>query len=257
MLVAMKAANDDVGGYRKAAPDEQGEVVIRQHYPYLALTVWSSEGFGTTRGAATPHALVQVLCRGAGYVQGDAAARHADGAYSFRGRSDEVMNVGGNRIGTEEIESAILLDRARDGSPLLNCCGGRHEGCDARHRAVRLPHSAAKAELTQIDIGRIRSTVSARVGPVAAPSRFIVVPSLPETYSGKYMRRLLAMVDDEPLGDLGALRNVDCVDPLREAVAKSAKPIASAAKAAPVAMPVQPVVAVPSVEELTKTVMTL
>ena len=56
-----------------------------------------------------------------GYVQGDAAVRHADGAFSFCGRSDEVMNVGGNRISPAEIENAILLDRSRDSSPLLNC----------------------------------------------------------------------------------------------------------------------------------------
>ena len=61
-----------------------------------------------------------------------------------------------------------------------------------------------------MDEGRIRETVKVRVGAVAVPSRFVVVPALPETYSGKYMRRLLrAMVDNEPLGDLGVLQGVD------------------------------------------------
>ena len=55
-------------------------------------------------------------------MQGDAAVRHAGGgAFTFHGRSDEVINVGGNRIGTEEIENLLLLDREHAGSPVLNC----------------------------------------------------------------------------------------------------------------------------------------
>jgi non-ribosomal peptide synthetase component E (peptide arylation enzyme) len=51
-------------------------------------------------------------------VQGDASVREADGSFTFRGRSDEVINVGGNRIGTAEIENALLLDREFPGSPV-------------------------------------------------------------------------------------------------------------------------------------------
>ena len=75
--------------------------------------------------------------------------------------------------------------------------------------------------LSPIVEGRIRATVQERVSSVAVPARFIVVPELPETYSGKYMRRLLrAILAGEPLGDLGALKNSDCVELIRAAVAQ-------------------------------------
>ena len=106
----------DIASWRKAVPGEQGEVVIRRPYPYLALTVWSSNDFGSPSWRGDLERWSRYFASSVGYVQGDAAVRHTDGAYSFHGRSDEVMNVGGNRIGTEEIESAILLDRTRGDS---------------------------------------------------------------------------------------------------------------------------------------------
>ena len=200
VLVAVMDSSEEVVGYRKAAPNEQGEVVIRQHYPYLALTVWSSEGFGLPAWRGDMQRWKKYFAQGAGYIQGDAAVRHADGAFSFRGRSDEVMNVGGNRIGTEEIESAILMDRARDSSPLLNVAVVGMKDAMLGTAPCAFLILQPGAHLTALDEGRIRETVKTRVGPVAVPSRFVVVPSLPETYSGKYMRRLLrAMVDNEPV----------------------------------------------------------
>ena len=63
-------------GWRKAMPGEQGEVVIRQSYPYLALTVWSSDGFGTPAWRGDLARWSSYFATGAGYVQGDAAVRH-------------------------------------------------------------------------------------------------------------------------------------------------------------------------------------
>ena len=107
--------------WRRARDGEPGEVAIGQQFPYMALTVWRSEGFGTDRWRGDIRRWASYFAEGAGYVQGDTAVRHASGAYSFRGRSDEVINVGGNRIGTEEIENALLLDRELPGSPVGNC----------------------------------------------------------------------------------------------------------------------------------------
>ena len=68
------------------------------------------------------------------------------------------------------------------------------------------------AEWTATDISRVQQAVANHLSSLAVPSHLIPVAALPETYSGKYMRRLLhALVDDEPLGDLGALKNPDCV----------------------------------------------
>jgi 3-oxoacyl-(acyl-carrier-protein) synthase/acyl carrier protein len=129
------------------------------------------------------------------------------------------MNVGGNRIGTEEIESAILLDRTLEHSPLLNCAVVGME--DAVLGTVPCAFIVLKqgVALLAADEGRIRATVQAQVSPAAVPSHFVVIPMLPETMSGKYMRGLLRTVlAGEALGDLGALKNPDCIDPLRRAV---------------------------------------
>lgn len=205
---------------RRAAAGEQGEVVIQQPHPYLALTVWQSDGFGTSAWRGNLQRWARYFASGAGYVQGDAAVRYADGAYTFHGRSDEVMNVGGNRIGTEEIESAILLDRACEGSPLLNCAVVGADDVVLGTAPCAFLVLRPGSVLSSSDEIRIRATVQARVSSAAVPSRFVVVPALPETYSGKYMRRLLrTIVAGEALGDLGALKNPECVQSLLDAIA--------------------------------------
>ena len=102
------------------------------------------KGFGTPEWRGDFERWARYFAPGAGYVQGDTAVQHVDGAYTFHGRSDEVMNVGGNRIGTEEIENAILLDRTREGSTLLNCAVvGMADPCSALRRAPSLSCSRA------------------------------------------------------------------------------------------------------------------
>ena len=114
---------DELGvneSYQIAADGVQGEVVIRQRYPYQALTVWASAGFGQAEWRGDVQRWGKYFVPQVGYVQGDAAVRYKDGAFTFHGRSDEVINVGGNRIGTEEIEGALLVDTQRADSPLRN-----------------------------------------------------------------------------------------------------------------------------------------
>ena len=241
------------GGRRTAVPGEQGEVVIQQSYPYLALTVWSSDGFGTPTWLGDLARWGKYFA-GTSYVQGDAAIRHADGAYTFHGRSDEVMNVGGNRIGTEEIESAILLDRTREGSPLRNCAVVGM----ADHVLGTVPCAflvlEPGTELSATDEGRIRATVQERVSSVAVPARFVAVPALPETYSGKYMRRLLrSMIAGEPTGDFDALRNPECIQALRAAIV-SGEGLHLIARAANYESPVDSASA-PTADELALTVL--
>ena len=127
-------------------------------------------------------------------MQGDAAIRHADGAFTFHGRSDEVINVGGNRIGTEEIESALLVDTERAGSSLRNCAvvGMPDEVLGTVPVAFLVLQPGATLSAT--DEGRLRALVQGKLGSVAVPAKFIIAEALPETYSGKFMRRLLQLV---------------------------------------------------------------
>ena len=206
-------------GWHPADAGEQGDAVIRRRYPYQALTVWQSAGFGSTTWCGDLKRWGGYFQKTAGYVQGDAAVRHADGAFTFHGRSDEVINVGGNRIGTEEIESALLLDTKRAGSSLLNCAvvGMPDEVLGTVPAAFLVLEPGAT--LSASDEGRLRGLVQRRLSSVAVPARIVVTEALPETYSGKVMRRLLQLVlAGAPLGDLGALKNPSCVEPLQRAV---------------------------------------
>eukprot|EP00964_Phaeocystis_antarctica_P010108 scaffold5531_cov79-Phaeocystis_antarctica.AAC.3 len=188
----------------------------------MAHTVWQSEGFGDAAWRGDSARWATYFVAGVGYVQGDAAVRYASGAFSFHGRSDEVINVAGNRIGTEEIENLLLLDRESPGSPVLNCAVvGMDDPLLGTVPAAFLILRPG-ATLQQSDEARLRALVHSRHSAAAVPVRFLVSPALPETYSGKYMRRLLrAMLNHVPLGDLGALRNPECVAPLWEAVQRS------------------------------------
>ena len=211
--------DDNLTGFRAAAEGEQGECVIQQRYPYQALTVWQSAGFGTPEWEGDIARWGKYFEAGAGYVQGDAAIRHPDGSYTFHGRSDEVMNVGGNRIGTEEIESALLVDTQRVDSPLRNVVvvGTPDEVLGTVPVAfVVLQQGAA---LRGADEGRLRALVQKKLSSVAVPKKFIVAEALPETYSGKFMRAILQkMLSGTSVGDLGACKNADCVEPLLRSV---------------------------------------
>ena len=75
------------------------------------------------------------------------------------------------------------------------------------------------AVLCSADKGRLRALVQEKLSSVAVPKKFIVVESLPETYSGKYMRAILQkMLAGTPVDDLGACKNADCIEPLLRSV---------------------------------------
>ena len=219
-------------GYRVAEPGERGEVVITRPYPYLARTVWGDgdhilspdwqgdnqrfrekyfDRFTDESGQPLPV-----------YVQGDFAVKYEDTSFTFHGRSDDVINVSGHRMGTEEIEGAILKDKTlRPDSPVGNCIvvGAPHR--DKGQAPVAFVLEAPERVLHQDDINRLQSLVREEKGAVAVPQDFIPVSAFPETRSGKYMRRMLkALILEQPLGDTSTLRNPECLDELGEKIAR-------------------------------------
>ncbi len=221
--------------WRRAGPDEKGEIVITLPYPYLARTIWGDtdhftvESDGATarlsqgwKGDAARYAdTYWRRWRGAwAYTQGDFAIHYDDGSFSLHGRSDDVINVSGHRIGTEEIEGAILRDKVLDpASPVGNVLviGAPHREKGVTPIAFVTPVAGRK--LTQDDKRRLTDLVRTEKGAVAVPSDFIEVSEFPETRSGKYMRRMVrAVVEDADVGDTSTLRNPDSLDELRRAV---------------------------------------
>ena len=213
--------------WRKAEPGEKGELVINRPYPYLARTIWGdADNLGTDAWRGDLDRFTSVYfdrwSGGFAYTQGDYARQHPDGSFTLHGRSDDVINVSGHRIGTEEIEGAILRDKVvRADSPVGNAVvvGAPHE--EKGETAVAFLVPAPGAKIGDDDLDRLKKLVRSEKGATAVPSDFLVVSQFPETRSGKYMRRTLrAVLLDQPLGDLSTLRNPEAVDEIQAVVKK-------------------------------------
>jgi acrylyl-CoA reductase (NADPH)/3-hydroxypropionyl-CoA dehydratase/3-hydroxypropionyl-CoA synthetase len=222
---------DAPGGHRPAEAGEKGEIVIEAPYPYLARTIWGDDAnFTVTDGKVSPDwkgdfdrwskGYWQRWQGACCYTQGDFAIRHADGSFSLHGRSDDVINVSGHRMGTEEIEGAILRDKALDpNSPVGNVLvvGAPHREKGLTPIAFVTP--VAGRRLTHEDKRRLTDLVRTEKGAVAVPADFLEVSQFPETRSGKYVRRMVrALVEGGDLGDASTLRNPESLSELKTVI---------------------------------------
>jgi acrylyl-CoA reductase (NADPH)/3-hydroxypropionyl-CoA dehydratase/3-hydroxypropionyl-CoA synthetase len=209
-----KATQADVG--------ERAEVVLTAPYPYMFRYVWGDvENFGKPGWAGDRATMTKKYWRktqlaNAGenwvYVQGDFAVKYPDGAFTFHGRSDEVLNVNGILFGTEHIEGAILRDRQKNSdSPVGHCVvvGLPDRVAGEVPIAFVVPGQPGRS-LTSEDFMRLFGLVNETVGAVQV--KFVTVSALPQTFSGKFMRRLLkSIASGEPLGDTSTISNPDCI----------------------------------------------
>ena len=132
------------------------------------------------------------------YFTGDGAMRDADGYYWITGRVDDVLNVSGHRMGTAEVESALVL----------------HEGI-AEAAVVGFPHDIkgqgiyayvtpmAGVEKSDALFKELIDLCVAEIGPIAKPDIIQWAPALPKTRSGKIMRRILRKIAENELDSLG------------------------------------------------------
>jgi acetyl-CoA synthetase len=151
------------------------------------------------------------------YFTGDGAKRDEEGYFWLLGRVDDVMNVAGHRIGTMEVESALVDHPAVAEAAVV---GIQHEikgtGIAAfvivkeSHRAVALA-DAAKFEQ------ELKAHVAQKIGAIARPEKIIITVDLPKTRSGKIMRRLLRdIAEGRALGDVTTLADPTVVSTLKE-----------------------------------------
>ncbi|ARU15367.1 acetate--CoA ligase [Croceicoccus marinus] len=132
------------------------------------------------------------------YFTGDGCRRDADGYYWITGRVDDVINVSGHRMGTAEVESALVL----------------HEKV-AEAAVVGFPHDIkgqgiycyvtlnAGVDADDALAGELRQWVRTEIGPIATPDHLHFTPGLPKTRSGKIMRRILRKIAENEFGSLG------------------------------------------------------
>ena len=134
------------------------------------------------------------------YFTGDGARRDADGYYWITGRVDDVINVSGHRLGTAEVESALVAhpavaEAAVVGAPHPIKGTGIYAYVLAGKPADGVPHAEIEAVLKQ--------QVRKAIGPIATPDRIQVVVGLPKTRSGKIMRRILRKIAEGNYTELG------------------------------------------------------
>ena len=192
---------DAEGGVLDGAAE--GNLCITRSWPGQMRTVWGDHArffqtyFSTYAGK---------------YFTGDGCRRDQDGYYWITGRVDDVINVSGHRMGTAEVESALVLhakvaEAAVVGFP--HDIKGQGIYAYVTLNAGEVPDEALRKTL--------RDWVRAEIGPIATPDAIQFAPGLPKTRSGKIMRRILRKIaegDVSSLGDTSTLADPAVVDDL-------------------------------------------
>ncbi|WP_295967259.1 acetate--CoA ligase [uncultured Bartonella sp.] len=146
------------------------------------------------------------------YFTGDGCRRDHDGYYWITGRVDDVLNVSGHRLGTAEVESALVSDHSVSEAAVV---GYPHpiKGQGIYCYVTLMEGIEPSEELRQHLIKHVRN----EIGPIATPDKIQFSPSLPKTRSGKIMRRILRKIAEdefENLGDISTLAEPQVVEDL-------------------------------------------
>lgn len=195
-----QSVTDNNGGY----------LVIKKPFPSLLRNVWNnperyiSSYFPTEVG------------NGKYYVVGDSASRHANGYYQILGRIDDVLNVSGHRLGTAEIESALVTHQQVAEAAVV---GKPH---DIKGESItafvvvkgELPIGDEKSRL----VAELREVIGKEIGNLAKPDEIRFGNGLPKTRSGKIMRRILRSLakGEEVTQDISTLENPAIIEQLKE-----------------------------------------
>ncbi|MBH0003730.1 acetate--CoA ligase [Pseudoalteromonas sp. SWYJZ12] len=182
-----------------------GNLVILDSWPSQARTVYGDhERFEQTYFSAYPGV----------YFTGDGCRRDEDGYYWITGRVDDVLNVSGHRLGTAEIESALVAHEAVAEAAVV---GYPHDIKGQGIYVYITPNEGVTVsdELTK----EVRNWVRKELSPIASPDMIQWSPGLPKTRSGKIMRRILRKIaanEHQQLGDTSTLADPSVVDELIE-----------------------------------------
>ena len=202
-----------VPGHRRGDPERDGARTIEVGGGLLALTrPWPS----MLRGIyGDPDRYVQQYWTKWGpgvYVTGDGAKRDADGNFWLLGRVDDVINVAGHRIGTMEVESA-LVDHPSVAEAAVVGTHARDQGTGDR----RVRHAQGRASSPQrLAPSELKEHVVKKIGAIARPDDMLFTADLPKTRSGKIMRRLLRdIAEGKALGDTTTLADPAVVAKLK------------------------------------------
>jgi acetyl-CoA synthetase len=167
----------------------EGNLVIAESWPGQMRTVYGDhQRFMETYFATYPNK----------YFTGDGCRRDADGYYWITGRVDDVINVSGHRMGTAEVESALVAHPKVSEAAVV---GYPHDikGQGIYAYVTLMTGEAATDELRKELVNWVRK----EIGPIASPDLIQFAPGLPKTRSGKIMRRILRKIAEDEFGNLG------------------------------------------------------
>ena len=183
----------------------QGKLVIRKPWPSMLRTIYGdAERFKKQYWSEVPGS----------YFTGDGAKRDKDGYFHVIGRIDDVLNVSGHRLGTAEVESALVTHPAVAEAAVV----GRPD--DLKGQAV-VAFVTLKSGQKAGDalVAALREQVSKEIGPIAKPDQIRFAEALPKTRSGKIMRRLLKEIAAGGVvkGDVTTLEDLNVIASLQSA----------------------------------------
>jgi acetyl-CoA synthetase len=186
--------------------NEGGKLVIRKPWPSMARTLWNDD----ERYKSAYWSQIEGV-----YFTGDGARRDEDGYFWVVGRIDDVLNVAGHRIGTAEIESALVSHPAVAEAAAV----GKPDELKGQALVVFVTLKSGQTADTTMK-GKLTEHIDKEIGKFARPDQIRFADALPKTRSGKIMRRLLKEVatggaGDAPKGDTSTLEDLSVLAKLR------------------------------------------
>ncbi|MDQ6673186.1 MAG: acetate--CoA ligase, partial [Chloroflexota bacterium] len=180
-----------------------GYLVLQRPWPAMARTIWGdAERFQTQYWSRFPGS----------YFAGDGAKRDAEGYYWLLGRVDDVLNVAGHRIGTMEVESALVSHQAVAEAAVI---GITHE-IKGQGIAAFVTLRGGRDGGPQM-VEELRNHVGEKIGAIAKPDKIFFTAELPKTRSAKIMRRLLRdIAEGKVLGDTTTLADPAVLASIKE-----------------------------------------
>jgi acetyl-CoA synthetase len=188
-------------------PNAGGYLVIKRPWPSMLRTIWGDN----ERYIKTYYQKFNNHY----YVAGDSARRDADGYYWIMGRIDDVINIAGHRLGTMEIESALVAhSKVAEAAVVSKPHEIKGESAFA-YVVLNVPRPQGAAAKSLID--ELRGWVGDQLSPIAKPDEIRLTDNLPKTRSGKIMRRLLRAIarGEEITQDVSTLENPAILEQLR------------------------------------------
>lgn len=190
-LPGVEAAVVDADG-NQVSPGKGGLLVLKRPFPHMMRTIWGNHARYTQYWTEIP---------GKVYASGDVASNTAEGYFTVQGRADDVLNVAGHRIGTADVESALVSHPAIAEAAVIGVPDSIKGENIKAFVVLRVGHEETEALKTEI-VQHVRL----ELGPIATPSDIVFLDRLPKTRSGKILRRMLkAQEMGRDPGDLSTL----------------------------------------------------